>query len=84
MGFDRSTESQYQQVHDIVTPDNQPPAGMLYHAAGPSEDGFCVMEVWESQEAAERFFNDTLGAALQEVGFGAQPIRFQLINTMEP
>jgi quinol monooxygenase YgiN len=77
------TEAQYQQVHDQVTPDNQPPAGMLYHAAGVSENGFCVIEVWESQEAAERFFNEQLGTALQEANFNAQPIRFQVTNTME-
>lgn len=78
------TEAQYQQAHDQVTPDNRPPAGMLYHAAGPSEDGFCVIEVWESQEAADRFFDEQLSAALEAANFGAPPIRFDVFNTMEP
>jgi hypothetical protein len=54
-------------------PDNRPAQGMLYHVAGPIDGGWRVVEVWESQEAADRFFRDALGAALQRHGGSVQP-----------
>ena len=77
------TEAQYQQVLNQTSPGNQPPPGMLYHAAGPTETGFCVIEVWESQEAMQTFFDQKLGQALQAAKINVQPTRFQVINTMK-
>ena len=47
---------------------------MLYHVAGPSANGWCVVEVWESQEAADRYFQQGLGKALQEANITIQPV----------
>ena len=77
------TQAQYDQVRRRVAPDNRLLPGMLYHAAGTSETGFCVVEVWESQEALQRFFEQTLSQLLQEAGMNVQPRFFQLSNTME-
>ncbi len=49
------SQEQYDQVRREVSPDNKRPAGMLYHVGGPTEDGWRVIEVWESQEAVDRF-----------------------------
>ena len=49
------TPEQYQQVLDQVCPDNHPPPGMLYHAAGLGEDGMIVVDVFQSPEALQRF-----------------------------
>ncbi len=86
MIFDQpgGTQAQYEQVRDEVCPGNVPPPGMLYHAAGATEHGWCVIEVWESQEAAKRFFDDKLGRALGKVRFSAPPTIFQVANTMQP
>ncbi len=78
------TESQYRQVAEKVAPDNRPVSGMLYHAGGSTEDGFCVIEVWESQEVAQQFFDEQLGQALQEAGINVQPKFFQVVNIMQP
>lgn len=79
------TQSQYEQVKAQVAPDNQPPQGMLYHAAGPSENSFCVIEVWESQETAQAFFDEKLATALQAANVNApQPTFFQVVNIMQP
>jgi hypothetical protein len=44
-------------------------AGLLSHAAGPSDDGgFVVMEIWDSREAQVQFIQSRLGPALGEVG----------------
>jgi quinol monooxygenase YgiN len=78
------SQDQYQQVLDQVSPGNQPPPGMLYHAAGTGEDGIVVFEVWESQEAVQRFFDEKLGQALQEANINVQPTFLPIVNTMQP
>ena len=55
---------------------------MLYHAAGPTEQGWCVAEIWESREALDRFLNDTVRQALQRAGIDGQPRIFEVFNTM--
>ena len=45
------------------------PAGGIFHVAGPSPDGgFRVIEVWESQEHAERFMRERLRPAVEAAG----------------
>lgn len=78
------SQAQYEQLHNELSPDNQPPPGLLYHAAGPSENGFCVVEVWESQDVADQFFKEKLGQALQNAQINVQPKFFQVVNIMKP
>lgn len=48
---------------------DQPPAGGLYHAEGPTADGgWWTFNVWESEEAFRRFHQDILHPVLDEVG----------------
>ncbi len=49
-----------------------PVEGILVHTAGESPDGFRVVDVWESEEAANRF-GETLGPILEEVGITDPP-----------
>jgi hypothetical protein len=84
--FDGSdvTQAQYEQVFNEVVPDGQAPAGLVYHAGGLSENGVCVIEVWESQEVLDRFFQDKLGRALQNAKIDVQPRTFQVVKTLTP
>lgn len=34
---------------------NPVPDGLLFHVAGPTEEGFRTIDVWESEEAWKRF-----------------------------
>jgi quinol monooxygenase YgiN len=78
------TKEQYQQVLNEVSPGNQMPQGMLYHVAGtPETGGFRVVEVWDSQEDADRFFQEKLGAALQRASINVQPQVFPVHNIMK-
>jgi hypothetical protein len=43
------------------------PAGLVVHAAGPTDEGFRIIAVWESEEAWERFRADRLGADAETV-----------------
>jgi quinol monooxygenase YgiN len=74
------TQAQYEQVRQAVMPDNKLLPGMLAHAGGPSADGWRVVEIWESQEALDRFFQEKLGAALQQAKINVQPEVFPVHN----
>ena len=78
------TQAQYEQVKERVAPGNRPSPGLLYHAAGPSETGWTVVEDWESQELLDQVFRETIGPALEELGVSAQPRFFDVVNTMTP
>ena len=76
------SQAQYDQVRKEVSPDNKRPAGMLYHVGGPTKTGWRVTEVWESQEAADRFFKQTLGESLKKAAITFEPQFSQVHNIM--
>jgi hypothetical protein len=49
-----------------------PVEGLLVHVAGEGENGFRVVDVWESEEAFRRF-GETLMPVLREIGVQGQP-----------
>jgi hypothetical protein len=50
------------------------PAGGIFHVAGPSpRGGWRVIEVWESEEEANRFFEERFIPALQTLGLSGLP-----------
>jgi hypothetical protein len=69
-------------MRDQVMAGNQLQPGQLYHVAGPSESGFCVVEVCESPEAAERFYQQ-LVPALQQANIAVQQRSFAVINRVQ-
>ena len=46
--------------------------GLLFHAAGQGKNGFCVVDVFESEEAVERF-NEVMASIPREVGIEEPP-----------
>ncbi len=67
------TQEQYEQViarlsagRGFNSPSDWPVDGLLSHASGPTEDGWRVVDVWESEEAFRRF-GEVLGPVLEEV-----------------
>ena len=40
------------------------PEGLILHAAGPTDEGFRIIAVWESEDAWLRFLADRLGTAV--------------------
>jgi quinol monooxygenase YgiN len=64
--FPGATQAQFAQVDQKLG--RQAPPGLLYHVDGPIEGGWRVVDVWESQEAFDKFFQEKLGQALQEAG----------------
>lgn len=56
----------------VETPADWPVEGLLVHAAGQGPTGFRVVDVWESEEAFQRF-GETLVPMLQDIGVEGQP-----------
>ena len=46
--------------------------GLLFHAAGQGKNGFCIIDVFESEEAVERF-REGIGTIPREVGIEEPP-----------
>jgi hypothetical protein len=75
--FPGGTREQYEASIAVVHPsDGSLPEGQIFHAAGPSADGWTVVAIHESQESWERFRDGTLMPAMSagiDGGFAAPP-----------
>jgi hypothetical protein len=67
------TQDQYNQVLRNLDLDKNPPAAGIFHVAGFTGGALRVLDVWESQQAFEKFQKDRLTAATQKAGLTSQP-----------
>ena len=67
------TQDQYNQVMRTLDLDKNPPAGAIFHVAGFKAGTLHVLDVWDSQQAFEKFQKDRLTAAVQKTGITSQP-----------
>ncbi len=56
----------------LESPGDWPVAGLLAHVAGEGENGFRVVDVWESEDALAQF-GDVLMPFLGEIGVEGRP-----------
>jgi hypothetical protein len=80
--FDGFGEAVYDKVNEILgidqsTDEGDWPAGLVSHSAGPIEDGWIVIEVWETREDQDEFMKSRLGPALHQAGVDKPPKRAQ-------
>lgn len=69
----RGSKEIYDQVRKELGLEDRP-AGGIFHAAGPSPNGgWRVIEVWESEEDAQRFVRERLMPAFEAVGVPGPP-----------
>lgn len=63
----------YRALHRQVTDDlgTTVPEGAILHIARATEDGFEIIEVWDSKEQADAFTRDVFGPAAAKLGGGA-------------
>lgn len=55
-----------------------PIKGLIVHAGGSSERGVHSLDVWETKEDSERFYNERMIPALRETGLeGGPPLSYQ-------
>ena len=85
MEFPGTTQEQYDKVLEILQLGGKSPPGQIFHVAGPIEGSWCVVDVWESQEAFDRFLQEKLGRAMQEAGVPPpQPKVVPVHNILRP
>jgi hypothetical protein len=87
--FPGGTEDEYEASISAVHPSRESlPEGQIFHAAGPSDGGWTVVAVHDSQESWERFRDGTLMPRMQagiEGGFASPPqeTTFEVHNLQE-
>jgi hypothetical protein len=75
------TADMYEAVTGRAMPGDQLPDECQLHIAGPVEQGWRVITVWESREAFDRFREEKLLPALREVaGEGPPPVAEPEVN----
>jgi hypothetical protein len=58
----------YESVNPKVMPDGQLPDGCQVHIAGPMDNGWRVITVWDSDEQFQQFRTEKLLPAMREAG----------------
>jgi hypothetical protein len=86
--FKGGTIEGYENTIKVVHPDGGKglPPGQTYHAAGPTDDGFVVVALWDSEATWVQFRDGTLlpGFAKVENGMPGPPeeTTFQVHNSL--
>jgi hypothetical protein len=57
----------YQQVGEKLDVENNPPAGLIMHTASVVDGKLKIVDVWESEEDAQRFGQERLGPAIEAI-----------------
>ena len=75
--FPGGTKEQYEaSIAELHPSRHKLPDGQIFHAAGPSERGWTILAVHDSQESWERFRDQILMPGIQagiDGGFGGPP-----------
>jgi len=82
LDFKGSTLDQYDQVIEKMglTPGGGGPKGALFHWVTKTDDGFRVVDVWESREQFDKFAEEQIGPYSQEVGMGAPDVHYHDVH----
>ena len=74
-----SSWDRYQHLRAALT--GPPPDGLILHLAGPTDEGFRIIGVWESERAWRQFQRENLQPALAALGAPDPPQpRFRDLN----
>jgi hypothetical protein len=79
------TLEQYDRLNDVlgIHGDTDAPEGLVSHLCGATDDGVLIVDVWDSEESLNAFFETRLGAAMHEVGVPeSQPHIMKVHNTI--
>jgi hypothetical protein len=66
--FADGTQEQYEAVNTEANVEADRPDGLIFHAAGPIEDGWGVIDFWESREQFDSFLANRIQPAIQALG----------------
>jgi hypothetical protein len=67
------TQEMYDKTMVELNLSERPAEGLISHLAGPSENGWRVVDVWNTKADFENFLHTRLGEAIHKGGFPGQP-----------
>ncbi|HKO57944.1 MAG TPA: hypothetical protein VJ276_18905 [Thermoanaerobaculia bacterium] len=73
MHWPEVTKEQYEQVRREVNWEGDMPKGAKFHVAWFGEQGFQVLDLWESQQDFDDFAQQRLMPGIQRIGVQGQP-----------
>ena len=73
MHWPEVTREQYEAARKEVNWEGNHPEGAKFHVAWFSDDGFRVLDLWNTPQDFERFVNDRLMPGVQKIGIQGQP-----------
>jgi hypothetical protein len=83
LDFADAGAAQYDTVVEKMGLRGRLPAGALFHAAGPTDTGWRVCDVWESAELFQDFAETKIGPISSEVGMPAPTVRSFEVSELE-
>lgn len=73
MSWPEVSEEQYQQARKEINWEGDTPRGAKFHVAWMGDDGFHVLDLWESEDLFEKFVQERLMPGVQKLGIKGQP-----------
>ena len=73
MSWPEVSVDEYQQARKEINREGNVPKGAKFHVSWMAEDGFHVLDLWESKEDFEKFTQDRLMPGVQKLGIEGQP-----------
>jgi hypothetical protein len=67
------TAEQFDKMEESVNARGNHPAGLIFHASGPIDGGWGVIDFWESRADFDRFAEERIGPAMAAGGVAVQP-----------
>jgi len=61
------------RLNALIDPDGNPPDGILFHASGPVDGGWGVIDFWESRAHFDAFAAERIGPAMAQLGIEGGP-----------
>jgi hypothetical protein len=72
-GTQEQYEALFEKIMGVSVDEASNAPGGLVHIAGPMDGGYRLVDIWENREVAERFMNERIAPAAQELGLQQGP-----------
>lgn len=66
--------AQYEQARKEINWEGNVPQGAMFHVAWMGNDGFHVLDLWNSQADFDRFARERMMPGVQKIGIQGQPM----------
>ena len=80
------TQEQFDAAHDLINADRSAPSGLLFHASGPIDGGWGIIDFWESRADFDKFAAEKIGPGMARAGVELQPeiVEFPVHEIIHP